>query len=164
MDNNAVRDALELLNKPDTSAACNLFLAEMQAYAKLKSEYEGLSWRHNMAMRRLRFGEEIPVTRCGNCINAIDASEEMHARLYRCAKTGLPTLWPADYYCASAWPVEENEGRDCTYYILYENLSGGSTWEIVSGEDAMQVRVNELVKELDVPASDIIVFDQYIQL
>ena len=164
MDNNSIHDALELLNKPDTSKLYDLLSAELQAYEKLKAEYEGLVWRHSVAMRRLRFGDVVPVTRCCDCKHAIDASEEVHATLYRCAKTGLPILLSSDYYCASAWPIKEKEGKDCAYYILYVNSNGDATWELSSSEDAMQIRVNEIVAELDTPASDIVVFDSRSQL
>ena len=43
------------------------------------------------------------------------------------------------------------------YYILYEK-NNANVWETVSGEDAMQLRVDELAKELNVDADEIIVF------
>lgn len=50
------------------------------------------------------------------------------------------------------------------YYILYGNESGENAWEIVSGEDAMQIRVNELMDEFGLDENDIIVFDSDDQL
>lgn len=44
------------------------------------------------------------------------------------------------------------------YYILYEDATGKNTWELVSGEDAMQIRVDELIDELHCEADDIVVF------
>ena len=49
------------------------------------------------------------------------------------------------------------------YIICYE-LNGENTWEMVSGEDAMQIRVNELMEELDCEAEDIMVFDKETEL
>lgn len=48
------------------------------------------------------------------------------------------------------------------YIICYE-LDGENTWEMVSGEDAMQIRIGELMEELDCEAEDIMVFDKEIQ-
>lgn len=45
------------------------------------------------------------------------------------------------------------------YVICYE-LDGKNTWEIISGEDAMQVRVDALMEELECEAEDIMVFDK----
>lgn len=42
------------------------------------------------------------------------------------------------------------------YYLLYE-LDCGKTWELVSGEDAMHVRVYELMCQYNLQADDIIV-------
>ena len=44
------------------------------------------------------------------------------------------------------------------YYILYE-INNKKTWELVSGEDAMQIRIDELVNKLGIDADDIVVFD-----
>lgn len=49
------------------------------------------------------------------------------------------------------------------YIICYE-LDGENIWEMVSGEDAMQIRVDELTKELDCEAEDIMVFDKETEL
>lgn len=49
------------------------------------------------------------------------------------------------------------------YIICYE-LQGENTWEMVSGEDAMQIRVDELMKKLDCEAQDIMVFDKTTEL
>ena len=52
------------------------------------------------------------------------------------------------------------------YYILYEISGNRKTWEVVSGEDAMQIRVSELMDYLKLSnADDIIVFnveDEYV--
>lgn len=50
------------------------------------------------------------------------------------------------------------------YYLLYENTNGKNIWELVSGEDAMQVRVNELMNEFGLTEDDIIVFNADDQL
>ena len=50
------------------------------------------------------------------------------------------------------------------YYILYEDATGKYTWEFVSGEDAMHLRVHELINELHCEADDIIVFPEDAQL
>lgn len=50
------------------------------------------------------------------------------------------------------------------YYLLYENTNGENTWELISGEDAMQVRVNELMDTLDLEEDDIMVFNADDQL
>lgn len=50
------------------------------------------------------------------------------------------------------------------YYILYEDTTGKNTWELVSGEEAMQIRVSELIHELHCEADDIIVFPEDAQL
>lgn len=49
------------------------------------------------------------------------------------------------------------------YIICYE-LNGNNIWEIVSGEDAMNIRVDELMDELDCEAEDIVVFDKETEL
>ena len=49
------------------------------------------------------------------------------------------------------------------YIVCYE-FDGENTWEIVSGEDAMQIRVNELMEELKCEAEDIMVFDKETEL
>lgn len=50
------------------------------------------------------------------------------------------------------------------YYLLYENENGKNTWELISGEDAMQVRVNELMNTLGLENDDIVVFSADDQL
>lgn len=45
------------------------------------------------------------------------------------------------------------------YVICYE-LYGENTWELVSVEDAMQIRVNELLTEFDFDVEEIMVFDK----
>lgn len=46
------------------------------------------------------------------------------------------------------------------YYILYSDRKGTPLWECVDGEDAMQIRVDELCKENDLsPDEDVMVFD-----
>lgn len=45
------------------------------------------------------------------------------------------------------------------YYVLYEHPELGATWEIISGEDAMFVRVTELMMAFDLDADDVKVFD-----
>ena len=46
------------------------------------------------------------------------------------------------------------------YYILYSDNHGNPMWELVDGEDAMNVRVDELCNEYNLDADqDIIVFD-----
>lgn len=50
------------------------------------------------------------------------------------------------------------------YYILYQDENGKNTWELVSGEDAMQVRVSELASEFGLADDDIVVFDADDQL
>jgi len=42
------------------------------------------------------------------------------------------------------------------YYLLFEK-DGMNQWELISGEDAMQIRVGELVEELGCDAEEIIV-------
>jgi len=42
--------------------------------------------------------------------------------------------------------------------------NGENTWEIVSGEDAMQIRINELMEELNCEAEDVMVFDKETEL
>ena len=49
------------------------------------------------------------------------------------------------------------------YIICYE-IDGENIWEIVSGEDAMQIRVDELMEELNCEAEDIMVFDKEMEL
>ena len=49
------------------------------------------------------------------------------------------------------------------YIICYE-LDGENTWEMVSGEDAMQIRVDELMEELDCETEDIMVFNKDTEL
>lgn len=49
------------------------------------------------------------------------------------------------------------------YIICYE-LDGENVLEMVSGEDAMQIRVNELMEELACEAEDIMVFDKETEL
>lgn len=53
--------------------------------------------------------------------------------------------------------------RSFVNIICYE-LQGENTWEMVSGEDAMQIRVDELMKKLDCEAQDIMVFDKTTEL
>lgn len=50
------------------------------------------------------------------------------------------------------------------FYLLYENTSGENTWEIVYGEDAMQIRVSELMNLYNLTEDEIIVFDSNDQL
>ena len=49
------------------------------------------------------------------------------------------------------------------YIICYE-LDGKNVWEMVFGEDAMQIRVDELINELNCEAEDIMVFDKETEL
>lgn len=49
------------------------------------------------------------------------------------------------------------------YIICYE-LDGENIWEMVSGEDAMQIRVDELMEELGCESEDIMVFDKEMEL
>lgn len=48
------------------------------------------------------------------------------------------------------------------YIICYYDC--GNTWEMVSGEDAMQMRVNELMEYLNCEAEDIMVFEKESEL
>lgn len=50
------------------------------------------------------------------------------------------------------------------YVICYESLNGDCVWEIVAGEDCMNVRIEELMNILDCDADDIMVFDMDSQL
>lgn len=50
------------------------------------------------------------------------------------------------------------------YYILYRDSQNRNTWEFVSDEDAMQIRVDELIKGLHCEADDIVVFPFKAQL
>lgn len=50
------------------------------------------------------------------------------------------------------------------YVICYMLANGENTWEIVSGEDAMQIRINELMEELNCEAEDVMVFDKETEL
>lgn len=45
------------------------------------------------------------------------------------------------------------------YMICYVHPYRTDTWEIVSGEDAMNLRVEELMMELGISDEDIMVFD-----
>jgi hypothetical protein len=46
------------------------------------------------------------------------------------------------------------------YYILYSDDKGAPMWELVDGEDAMNIRVDELCQQYGLePAQDISVFD-----
>lgn len=45
------------------------------------------------------------------------------------------------------------------YYICYDTEETGATYENVSGEDAMQVRVNEIMAQYGLRAEDVTVFD-----
>lgn len=45
------------------------------------------------------------------------------------------------------------------YYICYDTEATGATYEIVSGEDAMQERVNEIMAQYGLQSDDIAVFD-----
>lgn len=49
------------------------------------------------------------------------------------------------------------------YIICYE-LGGENIWEMVSGEDAMQIRVDELMEELGIFSVDIMVFNKEMEL
>lgn len=44
------------------------------------------------------------------------------------------------------------------FYILYTDIDGFQRWELVSGEDAMQIRVDELCREYNLDAEDVVVF------
>lgn len=55
-------------------------------------------------------------------------------------------------WLASQEPEEEPE-QDDSYILCYDGA-----WESVIGEDAMQIRVDELAKELDCDPEDILVF------
>lgn len=46
------------------------------------------------------------------------------------------------------------------YYILYTDDNNKNHWEVVSGEDAMQQRVDELIDILDCYVEDIHVFSE----
>ena len=50
------------------------------------------------------------------------------------------------------------------YYLLYVNENNHQVWEIISGEDAMQIRVDELINAFDLEEDDIIVFNSDDQL
>lgn len=50
------------------------------------------------------------------------------------------------------------------YYLLYEAADGSKVWELVSGEDAMDIRVSELMDELGCFEDDIVVFHEDSQL
>lgn len=50
------------------------------------------------------------------------------------------------------------------YIICYTNHKGYDVWEEICGEDAMQFRVDDLMKELDCDADDIMVFIKHTQL
>lgn len=50
------------------------------------------------------------------------------------------------------------------YIICYTNHKGYDVWEEANGEDAMQFRVDELMKELNCDADDIMVFIKQTQL
>ena len=60
-------------------------------------------------------------------------------------------------WLASQEPEEEPE-QDDSYTLCYDDARGFPAWEIVSGEDAMQIRVDKLTKELDCDPEDILVF------
>ena len=45
------------------------------------------------------------------------------------------------------------------YVICYTDANGEDVWEVVYGEDAMQIRVSELFDELLCNDEDIMVFD-----
>lgn len=45
------------------------------------------------------------------------------------------------------------------YYICYDTEATGATYEIVSGEDAMQERVDEIMAQYELQSDDIAVFD-----
>ena len=49
------------------------------------------------------------------------------------------------------------------YIICYEE-NGANTWECVSGEDAMQERVCEIMDEYGLDDNDILVFEKYLHL
>lgn len=53
---------------------------------------------------------------------------------------------------------------DLVMFIICYELGEENIWEMVSGEDAMQVRVCELMEELDCEAEDIMVFDKEMEL
>lgn len=44
------------------------------------------------------------------------------------------------------------------FYIFYTDIDGIQRWELVSGEDAMQIRVDELCREYSLDAEDVVVF------
>lgn len=46
------------------------------------------------------------------------------------------------------------------FILCYEDKTGQNVWESVLGEDAMQVRVGDLMDELNCEAEDIMVFDK----
>ena len=46
------------------------------------------------------------------------------------------------------------------YYICYTHPEKGDVFETVSGEDAMQQRVYEIARELDLDEADVHVFNQ----
>lgn len=44
------------------------------------------------------------------------------------------------------------------FMLCYTNKNNQNEWEIINGEDAMHIRVDELVNELGCDEDDIIVF------
>ena len=54
--------------------------------------------------------------------------------------------------------------RDPLFCILYDSECGAGDWEIVSGEDAMYVRVHDLMSTFGLSKNDIIVFNMENQL
>lgn len=46
------------------------------------------------------------------------------------------------------------------FILCYFDEKGNQCWEEILGEDVMQIRVGELIEELDCDADDIMVFDK----
>lgn len=80
-----------------------------------------------------------------------------------CVKHDVSFIQEGEYEFNSSDILEttvtaEEVEDDFDYVICYEDFDG-SKWETISGEDAMQVRVNELTRSLDCDPEDIMVFE-----
>lgn len=49
------------------------------------------------------------------------------------------------------------------FILCYTDNENNNVWESIIGEDAMMIRVDELMDELHCDAADILVFDQNTQ-
>lgn len=50
------------------------------------------------------------------------------------------------------------------FILCYTNKKSEDVWELIYGEDAMQLRVGELMEELRCDAEDIMCFDKSTEL